>query len=175
MEFDLNKSIEILERTPAVLSSLLDGLDEEWLFGNEGEGTWSPHDILGHYIEGERTDWIPRMRIIPRLQQAISVFVPFGTGFAQMGLAKRPVGILLAEFADWRKRNLDELREAGLDDEKLDRKGIHPEFGEVSLRELLATWVVHDLNHIFQISRVMAKQYRTEIGPWTKYISVVNR
>ena len=171
MKFDLNKSIEILERSPAVLSSLLDGLDEEWLFGNEGEGTWSPYDILGHYIEGEKTDWIPRMRIILS-PGGDKCFVPFDR-FAQMGLAKRPVGVLLAEFAEWRKRNLRELREAGLDDEKLDRKGIHPEFGEVSLRELLATWVVHDLNHIFQMTRVMAKQYKTEIGPWTKYLSVV--
>lgn len=173
MEFELDKSIEILERTPAVLSALLEGLDEEWLYGNEGEGTWSPYDILGHYIEGERTDWIPRMRIILS-EGSDKRFVPFDR-FAQMGLARRPVSVLLAEFAEWRKKNLDELRKAGLDEEKLDRKGIHPEFGEVSLRELLATWVVHDLNHIFQISRVMAKQYRTEIGPWTKYISVVNR
>jgi hypothetical protein len=173
MEFDLNKSIEILERTPAVLYTLLDGLDEGWLFGNEGEETWSPYDVLGHYIEGEKTDWIPRMRIILSAGDD-KRFVPFDR-FAQMGVEKRPVGVLLAEFADLRKRNIQELKGAGLDGEKLGRKGIHPEFGEVSLRELLAAWVVHDLNHLFQISRVMAKQYKREIGPWGKYITVVNR
>lgn len=173
MKFDLNKSIEVLERTPVALSSLLNGLDEEWLNGNEGEQTWSPYDVLGHYIEGERTDWIPRMRIILS-SESDKRFVPFDR-FAQMGLEKRPVGILLAEFTDRRKRNIQELKEAGLDEEKLDRKGVHPEFGEVSLRELLAAWVVHDLNHLFQISRVMAKQYKGAIGPWGKYISVVNR
>jgi hypothetical protein len=173
MKFDLNRSIEILERTPAVLSAMLDRLDEEWLFGNEGAQTWSPYDVLGHYIEGERTDWIPRMRIILS-SESDKRFVPFDR-FAQMGREKRPVSALLAEFADWRKRNLQELRDAGLDDEKLDRTGVHPEFGEVTLKELLAAWVVHDLNHIFQINRVMAKQYKREIGPWGKYITVVNR
>jgi hypothetical protein len=173
MKFDLNKSIEILERTPAVLSSLLDGLDEEWLFSNEGEGTWSPYDILGHYIEGEKTDWIPRMRIILS-PGGDKRFVPFDR-FAQLREQKRPVAVLLEEFADRRRKNLSELRDAGPDDEKLDKKGLHPEFGEVSLRELLAAWVVHDLNHLFQMSRVMAKQYKTEIGAWSKYITVVNR
>ena len=174
MTFDLNKSIEILERTPVVVTALLQGLSSEWLFNNEGADTWSPYDIIGHLIEGEKTDWIPRMRIILSNDDD-KRFVPFNR-FAQLSNDKnKPIDTLLYEFAKLRKINIAELREANLDEEKLNKKGIHPEFGEVTLRQLLATWVAHDLNHIHQISRVMAKQYKKEIGPWTKYISVVNR
>jgi hypothetical protein len=174
MVFDLNKSIEILERTPAVVTALLQGLSSEWLFNNEGADTWSPYDIIGHYIEGEKTDWIPRMRIILSNEDD-KRFVPFDR-FAQLNNDKnKPIDALLREFTYWRKTNLYELREANLDEEKLNKKGIHPAFGEVTLQQLLATWVAHDLNHIYQISRVMAKQYKEEIGPWTKYISVVNK
>ena len=174
MVFDLNKSIEILERTPAVVTALLQGLSSEWLFNNEGADTWSPYDIIGHYIEGEKTDWIPRMRIILSNDDD-KRFVPFDR-FAQLNNDKnKPIAALLHEFAEWRKNNSLELREANLNEEKLNKKGIHPAFGEVTLRQLLAAWVAHDLNHIHQISRVMAKQYKEEIGPWTKYISVVNK
>jgi len=174
MFFDLNKSIEILERTPAVVTALLQGLSSEWLFNNEGADTWSPYDIIGHYIEGEKTDWMPRMRIILS-DHDDKRFVPFNR-FAQLNNDKnKPINALLNEFSEWRKNNILELREANLNEEKLNKKGIHPEFGEVTLRQLLATWVAHDLNHIHQISRVMAKQYKEEIGPWTRYISVVNR
>ncbi len=173
MLFDLNKSIEILERTPGVVNALLQGLSKEWLFSNEGENTWSPYDVIGHYIEGEKTDWIPRMRIILSADKD-KRFVPFDR-FAQLGNDKsKPIKALLNEFSEWRKNNIAELKKANLDEEKLNKKGIHPEFGEVTLRELLATWVAHDLNHIFQISRVMAKLYKEEMGPWPKYISVVN-
>ena len=174
MVFDLNKSIEILERTPAVVTALLQGLSSEWLFNNEGADTWSPYDIIGHYIEGEKTDWIPRMRIILSNDDD-KRFVPFNR-FAQLNNDKnKPINALLHEFAEWRKNNILELKEANLNEEKLNKKGIHPAFGEVTLRQLLAAWVTHDLNHIHQISRVMAKQYKEEIGPWTKYISVVNK
>jgi|ERR1019366_2885570 hypothetical protein len=174
MFFDLNKSIEILERTPGVVTALLQGLSSEWLFNNEGEDTWSPYDIIGHIIEGEKTDWIPRMRIILS-DNDDKRFVPFNR-FAQLNNDKnKPIDALLHEFTEWRKNNILELREANLNEEKLNKKGIHPEFGEVTLRQLLATWVAHDLNHIFQICRVMARQYKEEIGPWTKYISVVNK
>jgi DinB superfamily len=173
MLFDLDKSIEILERTPTVVAALLQGLSRDWLFNNEGADTWSPYDIIGHYIEGEKTDWIPRMRIILSNDDD-KRFVPFNR-FAQLNNEKnKPIDALLHEFLEWRKNNIKELKEANLDEEKLNKKGIHPEFSEVTLRQLLATWVAHDLNHIFQISRVMAKQYKEEIGPWTKYISVVN-
>ena len=174
MVFDLNKSIEILERTPAVVTALLQGLSSEWLFNNEGADTWSPYDIIGHYIEGEKTDWIPRMRIILSNDDD-KRFVPFNR-FAQLNNDKnKPIDALLHEFTEWRKNNILELREANLNEEKLNKKGINPAFGEVTLRQLLAAWVTHDLNHIHQISRVMAKQYKEEIGPWTKYISVVNK
>jgi DinB superfamily len=174
MNFNLNKSIEILERTPGALTALLEGLGEEWLFNNEGGDSWSPYDIIGHYIEGEKTDWIPRMRIILS-ENTDKRFVPFDR-FAQLNNDRnKPIGVLLEEFTQWRKNNIAELRKANLDKEKLNKKGVHPEFGEVTLQQLLATWVAHDLNHICQVSRVMAKQYKEEIGPWTKYISVVNK
>jgi DinB superfamily len=174
MVFDLNKSIEILERTPGIVTALLQDLSSEWLFNNEGADTWSPYDIIGHYIEGEKTDWIPRMRIILSNDED-KRFVPFNR-FAQLNNDKNtPINTLLHEFTEWRKNNILELKEANLNEEKLNKKGIHPEFGEVTLRQLLATWVAHDLNHIHQISRVMAKQYKEEIGPWTRYISVVNK
>jgi hypothetical protein len=174
MLFELNKSLEILERTPAVLTALLQGLSSEWMFASEGENTWSPYDVVGHYIVGEKTDWIPRMRIILSPDND-KRFVPFDR-FAQLNNDKnKSIDVLLNEFSEWRRKNIAELKEANLDEEKLNKKGIHPEFGEVTLRELLAAWVTHDLNHIFQISRVMAKQYKKEIGPWTKYISIVNK
>ncbi len=174
MLFDLNKSIEILGRTPVVVTALLRGLSNEWLFSNEGAETWSPYDIIGHYIEGEKTDWIPRMRII--LSNGDDKrFIPFDR-FAQLNNDKsKPIDTLLKEFAETRTNNILEIKEATLNEEKLNKKGIHPEFGEVTLRQLLAAWVAHDLNHICQISRVMAKQYKDEMGPWTKYISVVNK
>ncbi|HEV7620528.1 MAG TPA: DinB family protein [Flavisolibacter sp.] len=173
MEFDLSKSVEILTRTPQVLTALLQGVSKEWIISNEGINTWSPYDIIGHYIEGEKTDWIPRMNIILS-EDNNKRFVPFNR-FAQ--LDKKPVTIeaLLAEFSQLRKENVAGLKKAGLTEEKLNRKGIHPELGEVTLKQLLATWVVHDLNHIYQVSRVMAKQYRDEVGPWTKYLSILNR
>jgi hypothetical protein len=174
MIFSLGKSIEILERTPGVVTALLQGLSSEWLFNNEGADTWLPYDIIGHYIEGEKTDWIPRMRIILSNDDD-KRFVPFDR-FAQLKNDKnKPIDALLLDFAELRKNNIQELKEANLNGGKLNKKGIHPEFGEVTLRQLLAAWVDHDLNHICQISRVMAKQYKDEIGPWTKYIAIVNK
>ena len=173
MNFDLNQSIVILHKTPLVVSSLLQGLSNEWLFNNEGKDTWSPYDIIGHLIEGEKTDWIPRMRIILSNNDD-KRFVPFDR-FAQLNNDKsESIEVLLKEFGSLRKANLRELAKANPDEKKLNKKGIHPEFGEVTLRQLLAAWVAHDLNHICQISRVLANQYKDEMGPWTKYISVVN-
>ena len=174
MNFDLDMSIRILYKTPIVVTALLMGMRDEWLLNNEGEGTWSPYDIIGHLIEGEKTDWIPRMRIILS-DNDDKRFVPFDR-FAQLNNDKtKPIDDLLEEFGYWRKTNLRELRKINLNEKKLNKKGVHPEFGEVTLRQLLAAWVAHDLNHIHQISRVMAKQYKDEMGPWTKYISVVNK
>ncbi len=173
MKFDLHKSLEILERTPEVLGRLLSGLSGDWAMKNEGEGTWSPFDVVGHLIHGEQTDWIPRLKTI--LEHGTSKpFEPFDR-FAQIEISKgKTLNSLLSEFIRLRSENLQILRNTFLDGEVLDRKGMHPELGEVSVRELLAAWTAHDLGHIVQISRVMAKQYKTEVGPWAAYLKVVN-
>lgn len=174
MEFKLEKSIEILERTPEVLSNLLQGLSSEWTMANEGENTWSPYDIVGHLIHGENTDWVPRAKIILR-QGEDTAFVPYDR-FAQFENSKgKLLKELLSEFKILRKANLDKLKSLDIGNKELQLTGIHPEFGSVTLRQLLSAWVVHDLGHIVQISRVMAKQYQDEVGPWTKYLTVLNR
>src|SRR6185312_4182611 len=151
MVFNLDKSIEILSRTPDIVTALLSGLNNEWLFNNEGADTWSPYDIIGHLIEGEKTDWIPRMRIILS-DDDDKRFVPFDR-FAHLNNDKaKPIDALLKEFSERRKNNIRELKDANPDEEKLNKTGIHPEFGEVTLRQLLAAWVDHDLNHLCQIS-----------------------
>ncbi len=172
MKFKLHEAIEILSRTPSVLEILLTGLPEDWIISNEGEESWSPFDIVGHYIHGEKTDWIPRMEII--LGDAINkTFIPFDR-FAQFeNSIGKNLNQLLSEFKELRKENLLRLSSADLSEADLDKEGIHPHFGKVTLRQLLSTWVVHDLAHINQISRVLAKQYKDEIGPWTEYFSVI--
>ena len=173
MKFELNKSIEILERTPAVLNHLLSDLSDEWIFQNEGDGTWSPFDVVGHLIHGEKTDWIPRMQII--LEHGPNkTFEPFDR-FAQEKINKgKSLKMLLQEFTQLRQENLRILTNALLDESALGKKGTHPELGTVTLKELLATWTAHDLGHIVQITRVMAKHYKREVGPWKKYLKVVN-
>ncbi len=172
MKFNLDKSIEILQRTPFVIESLLSGLSAEWWRENEGENTWSPYEVLGHLIHGEKTDWVPRAKII--LSNAESkTFVPFDR-FAQNNWdQERPIEDLLKEFKALRMENLETLKSLQIDASKLVEKGTHPELGAVVLRELLSTWVVHDLGHISQISRVMAKQYKTEVGPWKEYLGIL--
>lgn len=173
MKFDLNKSIEILFNTPAVLESLLHNLSNDWLYSNEGPDTWSPFDIVGHLIHGERTDWMERMDII--LNREDKHFNPFDR-FAQFTESKgKSITELLKEFRGLREKNLATLKNLDLNDDKLDLKGIHPVFGEVTLRQLLSTMVVHDLGHIAQISRVMAKQYKDETGPWINYLPVLTK
>ena len=173
MTFDVQKSIEILERTPLVLTSMLQGISKEWLHTNEGEDTWSPYDVIGHLIVGEKTDWIPRTKII--LSDIDNKqFVPFDR-FAQLQAKQDiPISELLSEFTDLREKNLTVLKSLQITQEDLNRKGIHPELGEVTLSQLLATWTAHDLGHITQISRVMAKQYTSEVGPWKAYLKIVN-
>jgi hypothetical protein len=174
MQFTIDKSIEILERTPDVLYTLLSGLDDGWISGNEGQDTWSPYDVMGHLIHGEKTDWITRMQIILSSDhdKRFALFDRFG----QFGESKgKSLAQLLNEFKTLRQQSLAVLKSVHFTDEILDRKGIHPEFGEVTLQQLLATWVVHDLAHICQVSRVMAKQYQEEIGPWTKYFSIFRK
>ncbi|GAB3661710.1 hypothetical protein GCM10028791_36430 [Echinicola sediminis] len=174
MNFDLEKSIEILERTPSVLEALLEGISEEWLKNNEGEGTWSPYDILGHLIHGEKTDWIVRAKII--LSDAGNKTFESFDRFAQMREdQERPIGEMLEEFKRRRAENLKELRALKINDSKLLKKGVHPELGEVNLKQLLSAWVVHDLGHLSQLSRVMAKQYKDEVGVWKEYMGVLKR
>lgn len=174
MEFDLTKAIAVLERTPAAMRAMLAGLPDAWTTGNEGPETWSPYDIMGHLIHGERTDWIPRARIILD-QGANRRFAPFDR-FAQFRESEgKSLGELLDEFARLRADNLVTLAGWRLADSQLTLEGEHPEFGRVTLRELLATWVAHDLGHIAQTARVMAKQYRDAVGPWRAYLPVMDR
>lgn len=172
MIFSLDKSIEVLERTPAVLSLMLNGISADWTNNNEGEETWSAYDIIGHLIHGEKTDWMPRAEIILS-DNSNKNFIPFNR-FAQFEESKgKTLKQLLDEFKLLREQNISKLRSIKITNEDLQKKGIHPAFGEVTLSQLFAAWVVHDLNHISQISRVMAKQYKGAIGPWIEYLKVV--
>ena len=173
MNFNIQSTIQILERTPFVVETMLRNLDSEWIGRNEGGETWSPFDVVGHYIHGEKTDWLPRVKII--LGDGIDKhFIPFDR-FAQFEDSKgKSINELLDEFKALRQQNLEQLEEAGLTEEQLDQTGIHPKFGPVTLKQLLAAWVVHDLTHIYQISRVMAKQYEKEVGPWKEFLGVLN-
>jgi hypothetical protein len=174
MDFDLTEGIAVLERTPHTLRALLAGLPPKWTNANEGPETWSPYVIVGHLIHGERADWIPRARLI--LDQGPQRrFTPYDR-FAQFRESQgKPLAGLLDEFARLRAENLATLAGWGLTDSQLALEGEHPEFGPVTLRQLLATWVVHDLGHVAQTARVMAKQYREAIGPWRAYLPVVDR
>ena len=174
MEFDLAQGHEILERTPAALHAMLSGLSPEWLEGTEGPETWSPYVIVGHLIHGERTDWIPRAQMI-LAHGKDRRFKPFDR-FAQFRESEgKSLANLLAEFGELRSENLAVLRAWHLTDDQLALDGVHPEFGVVTLRQLLATWVAHDLGHVAQIARVMAKQYRDAVGPWRAYLPVMDR
>ncbi len=171
--FSITKSIEILESTPKVIESFLKGLSDEWISQNEGGESWSPFDILGHLVHGEKTDWINRTEIILKYGKE-KTFKPFDR-LAQFDDSKgKSLSELLDEFKTLRKRNIKRLTEMNIQESDLNKEGIHPHFGKVTLKELLSTWVVHDLGHIRQIARVMAKQYKDEIGPWKEYLPVVN-
>jgi hypothetical protein len=171
--FNLKEAVEILRRTPAVLTSLVSGLSDGWIYKNEGGESWNPFDIVGHLIHGEKKDWIPRAKIILEYGEH-KPFEPFDR-FAQFKDSEgKTLNDLLEEFAKLRKDNVDMLNKLNLNENDINKTGIHPEFGKVTLKELLSTWVVHDLSHVRQISRVMAKQYRNEIGPWKKFLPVIN-
>jgi hypothetical protein len=172
MTFDLPNAIAILERTPAALDRLLRGLPEAWTAPNEGPQTWSAFDVVGHLIDGEETDWIPRARIILGAGPDRH-FIPFDRFRHLTRNWGRPLDDLLDEFAGLRRANLVTLREFRLTPADLARTGVHPEFGTVTLEQLLATWTVHDLNHLTQIARVMAVQYDAAVGPWRAYLSVL--
>jgi hypothetical protein len=172
MDFDLDEAIPILERTPAVLSTLLDDLPDDWTRVNEGAETWSPSEVIGHLIHGERTDWIPRARIILK-QDRYRRFDPFDR-FAELK-SDRPLKDRLAEFDQLRSGNVATLRGWNLKERDLELTGEHPELGTVTMRQLLAPWVVHDLSHIAQITRTMARAYTEAVGPWTAYFRVLQR
>ena len=172
MKFDLNKSIEILSRTPFTLETMLDALSPQWINSNEGENTWSPYDIVGHLIHGEKTDWIPRMEIILSNSDDKN-FKPFDR-FAQFEDSKdKSLKQLLDEFKTLREKNIAILRSKNISATDLSKEGIHPAFGKVTLSQLLATWTVHDLNHIRQIVTRMAARYTDDVGPWRKYLSIL--
>lgn len=174
MEFDLSTGISVLERTPDTLRAMLAGLPAAWIDATEGPETWSPYDIVGHLIHGERTDWIPRARMI--LEQGPGRRFAAFDRLAQFRESERQsLAGLLDELARLRADNLSTLAGWRLGDEQLALEGEHPELGRVTLRQLLATWVVHDLGHLAQVSRVMAKQYRDAIGPWRAYLPIVHR
>lgn len=173
MKFDLDRAASLLFRTPEALTALLAHADEPWIRCTEGTGTWSPFDIVGHLIHGERTDWLVRTKTI--LAQGESrTFEPFDREAQFTASDGKQIEELLVTFAELRFSNLNELKKLGISDEQLGWEGEHPDFGTVTLRQLLSTWVVHDLGHIAQIARVMAKQYRGEVGPWSAYIPILS-
>ena len=172
MDFELDPSIAILRRTPATVTALLDGLDERWIRATEGPDTFSPFDVVGHLIDGEETDWIPRARVIlaqgpdPRFEP----YVRFRHRERNAGATLRS---LLEEFTRLRAANLELLRSWHLTPAQLELRGEHPRLGPVTLRQLLSAWVAHDLGHIAQIVRVMAKQYHDAVGPWVPFLPVL--
>ncbi|MFN8575012.1 MAG: DinB family protein [Gemmatimonadaceae bacterium] len=172
MSFQLERAIQILERTPATVRALLGGLDEEWIRCTEGPETFSPFDNLGHLVDGEETDWMQRMELILTTGTRVP-FTPYDRFRHFQRNKGRTLASLLDEFDGLRARNIQKFRSWQLTEEKLDLTGAHPGLGVVTLRQLIAAYVVHDLGHVAQISRVMAKQYRTEIGPWVNYLPVV--
>lgn len=172
MRFDLTLATDILRRTPATLDALLRGVDARWASGTEGPDTFSAFDTVGHLIDGEETDWIPRARII-LARGPHPVFEPYDRFRHRRRNANRSLASLLDEFAQLRAGNVALLESWHLDAAQLELPGEHPSLGRVTLRQLLAAWVVHDLGHIAQLSRVLAKQYRDEVGPWVPFLPVL--
>jgi hypothetical protein len=172
MEHNLHHTISLLTRTPAALNAFLRDLPEAWTFRNEGENTWSAFDVVGHLIHGERTDWMPRARMVLQFGET-KAFEPFDRWGQERESEGKSLGQLLDEFSRLRSQNLCELRALNLRKEDLERRGRHPALGVVTLSALLATWAAHDLTHLHQISRVMAHQYREAVGPWREYLGVL--
>jgi hypothetical protein len=172
MEQGLPQTISLLTRTPLALNALLRDLPEEWTLRNEGENTWSAFDVVGHLIHGERTDWMPRVRMVLQFGES-QKFEPFDRWGQARESQGKSLEQLLDEFARLRSENLGALRGLNLRPEDLERRGRHPSLGIVTLAQLLATWATHDLTHLHQISRVMAHQYRDAVGPWIAYLGVL--
>ena len=173
MKYSVEQAVEILDRTPAVCTALLAGLSDDWVMNNEGPDTFSPYDVMGHLIHGEKTDWATRARMILEFGTT-KTFVPWNR-FAQYEESKgKSLPQLLEEFTVVRKTNMDWFKSLRLTESDLDKTGMHPKLGEVTLRNLLSTWVVHDLTHIAQITRVMAKQYTENMGPWPEFFRILS-
>ena len=172
MAFRLDESVRILKSTPSVFRAMLEPLPQEWLHAREQAETFSAMDVLGHLIFGEQTDWIPRARIILECGEA-RPFDPFDRrGFLPL-LDGRSVGDLLSMFADLRAQNLEALEKLHLGEAELDLTGMHPALGRVTMRNLIAAWAVHDLGHAAQVARVLASRYRSDVGPWMAYMSIL--
>ena len=172
MKFNLDEAIPVLRQTPTTLRSLLAGLPERWVESSGDPIFWHPYDVVGHLVHGERTDWIPRARIILEVGES-QTFDSFDREAMFAESKGKSLGDLLDEFELLREQNLETLDSWQLSEEDLRKKGAHPELGSVTLGHLLATWTAHDLGHIIQISRVMARKYIDEVGPWTRYLSVL--
>ncbi len=174
MEYELAQAVQILRRTPATLTALLSGLAEEWAMSEEGPNTWSAYDIVGHLLHSEETGWISRARMILEYGEQ-RPFDPLNRTAMFEKYQELSLGQRLAAFEQARMRNLVTLEEMRLTPGSLAKSGLHPAFGPVTLSQLLATWVVHDLNHIGQIVEVMAHQYAEAVGPWKAYLSILTR
>ena len=174
MDFQLDQAIEILSRTPSVLKSMLSGLSKPWVHNNYGEKTFSPFDVVGHLIHGERTDWMARAEIILEHGES-QAFEPFDRYAMYQASRGKTIGELLDSFESLRRQNIEKLKTLALTPQPFSGRGTHPELGPVTMRELLAMWVVHDLNHIAQIAKAMAFQYRDNVGPWLEYASILKR
>lgn len=172
MEHNLPDTVALLSRTPHALEALLRGLPQMWTRSNEGGETWTVYDILGHLIHGEQTDWMPRTKMILQYGET-RAFDPFDRLVQQRKSQGKSLDQLVEEFTALRAVNLDDLRTLNLSPEDLQRRGMHPALGVVTLSQLLATWAAHDLTHLHQISRIMAHQYRTAVGPWSAYLGVL--
>jgi len=172
MKNSIEHTIQILERTPHALHALLYNANEEWTKKNEGGETWSPYDVIGHLIHCDEYNWIPRIQIVLS-DSVVRKFEPLDR-FAQLEKSKgKTINQLLDEFIKIRFSNIAKLRTLNITDEQLTKTAIHPEFGSVNLSQLISTWLVHDLDHISQIARVMAKQYKDDVGPWIQYMRVL--
>lgn len=174
MNFNIKEAIEVLERTPQTLELFLSGLSDGWLQCDEGEGSWNATQVIDHLIEGEKTNWIPRLECI--LEEGENqLFPPFDRFAHLIKSASSSLEVKFLEFKSLRSENISKLKNLILDDEQLQFRGLHPEFGEVKASELISTWVVHDLTHISQIVRVMAERYRADVGPWAAYLGVLQK
>ncbi|MBS4201769.1 DinB family protein [Bacillus sp. FJAT-49732] len=174
MNFNINEAIEVLERTPTTLDYFLYGISNGWLARNEGEGTWNAKEVIEHLIEGEKTNWIPRLEFI--LQEGESKpFPPFDRFSHLSDSEKKSIEEKLHEFKTIRTKNIEKLKTLIEPELHLELTGLHPEFGVVKVRELISTWVAHDLTHIAQIVRVMAKRYREDVGPWVEYLGILKK